>query len=155
MKNNSADSDNNRYIKIKIKINSDGDLPTTKSFLKKLYGVALLTRSVFEDNNTLYPQIFLEEFLYKLKMLYHDRIDFKKRASKECVICHYWKFLEREREFRFQLFLSNGCHNLLMISTDINSVAILYIHGVDYRCTIVGISKSKAINLLKMLFWLK
>lgn len=97
MKNNSADSDNNRYIKIKIKINSDGDLATIKSFLKKLFGVALLTRSVFEDNDTLYPQIFLEEFLYKLKMLYYDRIDFKKRASKECVICHYWKFLERER----------------------------------------------------------
>ena len=36
-----------------------------------------------------------------------------------------------------------------MTSTEIKSIAILCIHGVDYRCIIVGISKREAINLLK------
>ena len=34
------------------------------------------------------------------------------------------------------------------MSTDINSIAILNIHGVDYLCIINGISKSEAMNLL-------
>ena len=36
-----------------------------------------------------------------------------------------------------------------MTSTEIKSIAIFCIHGVDYRCIITGISKSEAINLLK------
>ena len=36
-----------------------------------------------------------------------------------------------------------------MTSTEIKSIAIFCIHGVDYRCIIIGISKSEAINLLK------
>ena len=36
-----------------------------------------------------------------------------------------------------------------MIFIDINSVVILNIHGVDYFCIIVGITKSEAKNLLR------
>ena len=35
-----------------------------------------------------------------------------------------------------------------MMSTD-NSIAILNIHDVDYCCIVDGISKNKAINVLK------
>ena len=66
----------------------------------------------------------------------------KSSASEECIICHYWYFLVKGFKF-------NGCHNVLMMSIDINSIVILNIYGVDYRCIIVGISKIEAINLLK------
>ena len=36
-----------------------------------------------------------------------------------------------------------------MMSIDINSIAILNIHGVDPCCIINGIGKSEAMNLLK------
>lgn len=47
--------------------------------------------------------------------------------------------------------ICNDYHDLLMISIDINSIAILNIHDVDYCCIINGITKSLAMNLLKIL----
>ena len=59
-------------------------------------------RSVFKEDDKLYPQDFLDDTLYKLhiwKMLQYDRIDIsegidvnKTNLSKECDICHYWYF---------------------------------------------------------------
>ena len=37
-----------------------------------------------------------------------------------------------------------------MMTIDINRIAILNIHGVDYLCIIVGNSKYGAINLLEI-----
>lgn len=34
-------------------------------------------------------------------------------------------------------------------SVDINSIAILSVHNIDYHCIINGITKSEAINSLK------
>ena len=58
-------------------------------------------------------------------------------ASKECFICHYCYFLDKE--FRFQLAACNSCHNEL-ISIDLNSIN-LNIHDADYCCIINEISK--------------
>ena len=47
---------------IKIKFNSDGELPTNKAI-----ETSSLTKSVradFYENNKYYPQVFLEECLY-------------------------------------------------------------------------------------------
>ena len=38
--------------------------------------------------------------------------------------------------------VSNGCHDILMMSIDINSISILNIHGDDYRCIFVEIRVS-------------
>ena len=72
----------------------------------------------------------------------------KTSESKECDICHYWYFLDKG--FKFQLDVSNGCYNVLRISMNLSSeIAILSIHGANYRCIINGMSKNKAINCLK------
>ena len=62
-------------------------------------------------------------------MLCHNRIDVsesidvnKTSASKECVIYDL-----------FQTTVCYCCHDLLMMSIDINSIAKLNIHGVDYE----------------------
>ena len=49
---------------MKIKINSDNDLPLGK--ILTLYKMAIVVRSVFQEDNRYYPQVFLDEFLYEL-----------------------------------------------------------------------------------------
>ena len=89
-------------------------------------------------------------FLYKIKMLYYDRIDCsegidinKTSASKEYGICHYQYFLNKG--FKFQPYVSNRCHDLLMIFMNLSDFALSKIKNANYCC----ISKSEAINLLQ------
>ena len=59
-------------------------------------------RSVFEEDDKIYPQVFLDDTLHELnikKMLEYNRIDIsegvdvnKTNLSKECELCHYWFF---------------------------------------------------------------
>ena len=65
----------------------------------------------------------------KIKMLYFDRIN-KTSKSKEYDICHHWYFLNKG--FKFQLYVCNRCHGLLMMSRNLDDTAILNIKGFDY-----------------------
>ena len=49
---------------VKIKLNSDDDLPLSKSL--KFDTMTIIIRSVFEENGKYYPQFFLDECLYEL-----------------------------------------------------------------------------------------
>ena len=71
----------------------------------------------------------------------------KTNISKECNINHYWYFLDEE--FNSQPYVCNGCHDVLMMSINLNDISILNIHGVYYCSNIKGISKSEAVNLLQ------
>ena len=71
-------------------------------------------------------------------MLEHDRINIsegidinKTSASKECDICHYWYFLDKN--FNYEKYLCNGCHGLMQKALNIYNVAIASIKGNDYR----------------------
>ena len=44
----------------------------------------------------------------------------------------------------------NGCHDVSMMSINLNDLDILRICRVDYCCNINGISKSEALNLLQI-----
>ena len=94
---------------MKIKFNSDGELPLNKTI--EIPSMTIVVRAVFHENNKYYPQVFLDECLYKLynniKMLYFNRIDLsegndvnKTSASKKCDICHYWYFLNKDLKFQ-------------------------------------------------------
>ena len=79
-------------------------------------------------------------------MLSYDKIDVsesidvnKASTSRECIICHYWYFLNQG--FKFQLAVCNGCYDILMMCIDLNSIATLNSYGVDYHCNVNGISK--------------
>ena len=89
-------------------------------------------------------------------MLYYERIDVpegsdvnvnKKGESKEFDICHYWHFLNKR--FKSKQDVCNGCHDLLMMSMNLNDIAILNIKSADYCCIIGGISKSVAVSLMQ------
>ena len=51
--------------------------------------------------------------------------------------------------FKFQPYVCNRCHDLLMMSMNLSNIYILNIENADYCCIINGISKSKAIKLLQ------
>ena len=51
---------------MKIKFNSDNDLPLNKPL--KFHAMTIIIRSVFEEGGKLYPQIFLDECLYELRV---------------------------------------------------------------------------------------
>ena len=65
-----------------------------------------------------------------IKTLYFDRIEVsegidinKTSKSKDCDICYYWYFLEKD--FKFQPYVCNRCHNLFMMSMNLCDIAIL------------------------------
>ena len=87
-------------------------------------------------------------------MLEYDRIDIsegidinKTNASKECDICHYLYFLDKS--FKYELYLCNGCHDLIQKAMNFNDVAIVPIKGNDYSIHFWYMSKDDAINIMK------
>ena len=55
----------NDYVKdyLKTKFNSSNDLPVNKSL--KFHAMAIIIRSVFEEDGKLYPQVFKNDALYE------------------------------------------------------------------------------------------
>ena len=51
---------------IKIKFNSDDNLPLNKPL--KFYSMTITIRSVFDEDGKLYPQVFLDDSLYELNL---------------------------------------------------------------------------------------
>ena len=81
-------------------------------------------------------------------MLYYDKIDIsrgiyhsKSNESNECKICHHRFF---NHGFKFQDSVCSGCHDLIMLSVNINDIAIVTVKKIDYRCII---SKTALVNL--------
>ena len=86
-------------------------------------------------------------------MLYYDKIDLnegigpaKSYNSKFLMACDYWFF---NHGFNFQDSVCNDCHDLTIFCLNISNIAIITVKGVNYCCIIHGISKCKAIHLLK------
>ena len=93
-----------------------------------------------------YPQVYLDDCLYEVKMLEYDKIDIseginvnKTSASKGCNIYHYWYF--EDISFKYEQYLCNGCH-------DLNDVAVVYVKGSAYRIHFWYMSKNDAINII-------
>ena len=49
---------------MKINFNSDENLPLNK--ILKLHNLTIIVRSVFEEDDKYYPQVFLDEWLYEV-----------------------------------------------------------------------------------------
>ena len=86
-------------------------------------------------------------------MLECDRIDVsggiginETNASKECKICHYWYFLDKN--FKYEPYLCNGRHYLMQKAMNFNDVAIVSIKGNDYRIHFWYMSKDDAISIM-------
>ena len=56
---------------MKIKFNSDDDLPLNKPL--KFHAMTITIKSVFEEGDKLYLQVFLEDALYELEKCYNTK----------------------------------------------------------------------------------
>ena len=74
-----------------------------------------------------------------------ERIDVNKTsASKEFELCHYWFF--KDAEFKFEEYVCNGCHDLLMMAHSLKIIEILNAKGATFRCLLMDISKNKGLK---------
>ena len=86
-------------------------------------------------------------------MLQCEKIDFsegidtnKTRASKECMLCHYWYF--KDVGFKFEPHVCSKCHDVLMTAYELKNIAILNVKGVNFGCILWSISRDEAVNRL-------
>ena len=87
-------------------------------------------------------------------MLQYDRIDISEGIdvnksndkSKECDICHYWYFLDKN--FTYEQYLFDGCHDLMQKAISFNDVTIVSITGSDYRIHFWYMNKDDAISIM-------
>ena len=88
-------------------------------------------------------------------MLEYDRIDASegidstcnKLVSKECWMCHFWYFIDKN--FNFGQRLCNGCHDMSVKAVSINNLAVVYVGSNAHRINLAFMSKNDAINLIK------
>ena len=87
-------------------------------------------------------------------MLEYDRIDISEGIdvnmsndkSKECNICHYWYFIDKN--FNYQKCLCNGCHDLMQKAMNFNNVVMVSVKGNDYRINFWYMDKDDAISIM-------
>ena len=62
------------------------------------------------------------------------------------MICEYWYF--KDIGYKFDAYVFNKCHDILMMVYDLDDFMSLNIMGVDYRCVLWNVTKNYAINRL-------
>ena len=92
-------------------------------------------------------------FVLSIKKLEYNGTDIsesidtnKTSASKESNICHYWYFLDKN--FNYEPYLCNGCHDLIQKPISLKHAAIVSIKGNDYRIHFWYMSKNDAIAVI-------
>ena len=88
-------------------------------------------------------------------MLEYDRIDIFERIdvnktsnSRECNLCKFYYFLNKN--FNYQRYLCDGCHDMSMKASSMQNLAIIYHKGNTYRVNFVFMGKNDAFNLIKI-----
>ena len=86
-------------------------------------------------------------------MIKYERIDISERIdlnktnkSKECMLCHYWYFLNKN--FSYGPYLCDGCYNIMQKSVDFKNIAIVRIRKSAYRIYFQYMSKHEAKKLM-------
>ena len=84
-------------------------------------------------------------------MLYYSRIDFsegiavnKTSESKECDICYYWHFLNKD--FMFQPNVCNRCYDLLVMSMNLNDFVISNIKVLIIAVLLTELAKMRPLT---------
>ena len=70
----------------------------------------------------------------------------KTSESEKFELYHYWFF--KDVGFKFEKYVSNGCHDLLTTTYSLKNIAILSAKGATFRCILMGISKSEGLKRL-------
>ena len=91
--------------------------------------------------------------MWSIKMQYEritdDKgIDHNKNSniSRFCDVCGFWFFVNKN--FNYEDYPWNGCHNLLMIAFSLDNIAALNVGNFFYQCILIGISKNEGLKRL-------
>ena len=86
-------------------------------------------------------------------MLEYERIDISdgidagtSNKSKECMLCHYWYFLDKN--FSYGPYLCDGCYNIMQKSNNFKNIAIVHVKKSVYRIYFLYMSKREAKKLM-------
>ena len=86
-------------------------------------------------------------------MLAYERIDIsdgisvnKSDESKECTLCHYWYFLDKN--FSYRPYLCDGCYNMTQKCNKLKNIAIIRIKKTIYRICFLFMSKREERKLM-------
>ena len=86
-------------------------------------------------------------------MLEYKRIDIsegidinKTNLLKECMLCHYWYFLDKN--FSYGPYLRDGCYNITQKSIKLKNIAIVHVKKSMYRIYFQYMSKLEAKKLM-------
>ena len=86
-------------------------------------------------------------------MLEYKRIDIsegidinKTNLLKECMLCHYWYFLDKN--FSYGPYLCDGCYNITQKSIKLKNIAIVHVKKSVYRIYFQYMSKLEAKKLM-------
>ena len=87
------------------------------------------------------------------KMLVYEKIDISdgidvdmSDKSKECMLCHYWYFLDKN--FSYGPYLCDGCYNMMQKCNKLKNIAIVHVKESLYRIYFLYISKREAKKLM-------
>ena len=88
-------------------------------------------------------------------MLEYDRIDLSEGikvnrcedTSRKCSLSQYYYFLNKN--FNYQRYLCNGCHNMAVKALSIQHLTIIYHGGHAYLVNYMFMSRNDAFNLIK------
>ena len=86
-------------------------------------------------------------------MLEYERIDIsegiddnKTNLSEECMICHYWYFLDKNSSYG--LYLCDGRYNIIQKSNNLKNIAIVHVKKSVCRIYFLYMSKREAKKLM-------
>ena len=86
-------------------------------------------------------------------MLEYDKIDIlegidvnKTNKSKECMLCHYWYFLDKN--FSNGSYRCDGCYNIMQKSIDSRNIAAVHVRESAHRIYFIGTSKRQAKKIM-------
>ena len=70
----------------------------------------------------------------------------KTNKSKECMLGHYWYFLDKN--LSYGPYLCDGCYNITQKSYDFKNIAIVHVRESTYRIYFLDMSKHEAKKLM-------
>ena len=77
-----------------------------------------------------------------------EGIDVNKTGkSKECMLCHYWFFLNKK--FSYGPYLCDGCYNIAQKFISFKNIAVTHVNKSAYTIYFLGITKHEAKKFMK------
>ena len=81
------------------------------------------------------------------KIVISDGIDVDMSdKSKECMLCHYWYFLDKN--FSYGPYLCDGCYNMMQKCNKLKNIAVVCVEESVHRICFQFTSKCEAKKLM-------